>query len=221
MTTNTVYDKFVEGFVPYQGNGQILIPRGWSFVWRPGTEEERAKGILVRPEMNAEVNNPYSPPASAAFRHRSATFDAALTRVYMVPEHKRVLITARARIITEPGDGGAGVQVGIDPLGRETLDLTYQDIEWGEWYSQYMPVYDRDRWQTMTAQAEAQVGQVTVYLRATLDYRANAVGIFYDDFAISYETALPPVPSDWVGRLRACAAELTRLADEMAETLED
>ena len=181
---NVSQDGFENGFYPYNGEGELTVPTGWTPTWIQGTES----GMLVRPEFKpAGSSQVRTGTGAVAIHSRNATIDGALYRQFNVTRGKEVEVSGWC-LKTENALGG-GQQIGIDPLGG--VDHTAASVIWSDWYSQYSTDYAINLWRQRSVQCVAQADKITVFLRAKVDYKADGFNSHFDDLEISFSEGPP------------------------------
>jgi len=183
-----IQDSFDSSFAPYQGIGELTVPLGWVPVWVQGTEP----GILVRIEVQkAGAAQTRSGSGAVAIHSRNSTIDGALYRQFPVVLGSDVV--ASVWCLKTEAAMGHGMQIGIDPMGG--TDHTASRVVWSDWYSEHSPDYAVNAWRQRIIKATAQAGQITVFLRSKIDYKADGSHAHFDDLAVELiEPSTPPAP---------------------------
>jgi hypothetical protein len=196
----TVFQSsFEEGFYDYQGISELTCPNGWTPRWVRGP----AGGILHRPEYTIKdrhLGHPevHSGRYAANFYTVYATHDACLYRKFRVGAGKVVRASAWCMNVTHSGgngrDGGHGMRIGIDPTGGE--DHTALTVEYGPWWSSYLPEWKERTWHELGAEVLSEADVVTLFLHAKCDYAADINASHWDDVTLSVAEGLPAPPPE-------------------------
>jgi len=151
----------------YQGEGQLKLIEPWKPYWTlpaDGDPDWKDK----RPEYGpASSTDPIiaGMPTSQKVHHNYATWTGGLVQgPVIVPQGAQVTFSAQVWMQTgeNTGDrqGGGRCRVGVDPTGG--IDAGAASVVWSGWLDQ---VYDR--WEMLTAEAQAQGDRVTVFVDTT------------------------------------------------------
>ena len=187
---NLLQNGDFEGGFTQREAGEVVVANGWERWWQNGSEEERKKGYLKRPE--------YKPDSSRAAGIQQkwftsyATHNGGIYQRVSVPRGSKLTLTARAYIWSNDRDdygksdkpGNYLMLVGIDPTGG--TDALAGTVAW----SPAQMVYDQ--WIELRVEATAQADAVTVFLRGTVEYRVKNNNSYWDDAVL---TAVRPQPT--------------------------
>ncbi len=185
--------SFEEGFYDYQGTGELTCPTGWTPKWIQGP----GGGVLHRPEYDAKNRQKGQPEVrtgqyAANFFTVFATHDGCLYRKFKVKKGSYVRASVYCMNVTNSStgkDGGHGMRIGIDPTGAE--DHTALTVQYGEWWSSYMPEWREREWHKVEVETIAQADEITVFLHAKADYPADINASHWDDFKLETADAMP------------------------------
>jgi hypothetical protein len=190
----TVYkSSFDEGFYDYQGEGELTCPTGWTPQWIQGP----GGGVLHRPEFDAKNKELGQPEVrtgqyAANFFTVFATHDGCLYRKFKVKKGSYVRASVYCMNVSNSSaghNGGHGMRIGIDPAGGE--DHTAQTVEYGEWWSSYMPEWREREWHKVEVETVALADEITVFLHGKADYAADINASHWDDFRLEMADAVP------------------------------
>jgi hypothetical protein len=179
---------FDEGFYNFEGISELTCPNGWTPVW----VETTGVGLNHRPEYDFKDTELGQPEVrtgrwAANFFTSYATHDGALYRRFRVGAGKGVRASVWCMGVThDPSgiDGGHGMQIGIDPTGG--TDHTAPTVVYGDWWSSHMKKqgWQERKWKQVDTEAVSQVDEITVFLRAKCDYKAEINASHWDDLVL-------------------------------------
>lgn len=185
--------SFGEGFYDFQGIGELTCPNGWTPQWVQGP----GGGVLHRPEYDAKDKQGGQPEVhtgryGANFFTVFATHDGCLYRKFKVGKDKFVRATVYCMGVSHSQggrDGGHGMRIGVDPFGG--TDHTALTVEYGEWWSSYMPEWKERAWQKIEVETVTQSDEITVFLHAKCDFPADINASHWDDFKLETSDVVP------------------------------
>lgn len=185
--------SFEEGFYDYNGISELTCPNGWTPVWT----KTQGKGLMHRPEFDMKDKQKGQPEVrtgryAANFFTTYATHDAALYRRFRVGVGRGIRASVWCMGVTHDPlgiDGGHGMQIGIDPTGG--TDHTAPTVIYGDWWSSYMKDqgWKERLWKQVSTEAVSQADEITIFLRARCDYKAEINASHWDDFEIEIGAA--------------------------------
>jgi hypothetical protein len=180
--------SFEEGFYDFEGISELTCPNGWTPVWVESTEA----GLNHRPEYDFKDRDLGHPEVrsgrwAANFFTTFATHDGALYRRFRVGIGRGIRVSVWCMGVThDPSgiDGGHGMQIGIDPTGG--TDHTAATVVYGDWWSSYMKDegWAEGVWKQVDAETVSQTEEITVFLRAKCDFKAEINASHWDDFVL-------------------------------------
>lgn len=176
-----LFDGFENGFHyandPYSGEtnvSELEVPNGWTPDWRPST----APGVNHRPEYKPKIKGQhpevYAGNYSLGIHTSFSSHDGVIWRQVNVGMGKKVNASAWCM---SKGDGGHGMAIAIDPLGRTDFKLL-PDSAWQDWWGAYEPGWEEGMWSKISAEETSTSDIVTIYLRTKADYANNNAAHF-------------------------------------------
>ena len=188
------HTSFDEGFSPYPGQDNLLVPSGWHPVWVDGE-----KPGPVRPEIQPEIRSQGDKGIRTGehglkLAHAWSWFDAALYMQFAASPGLKYMIAA---YVTAESDAGLACRVGIDPKVHGSRALAGADraslsIVWSDWHGTDNDDFAPYQWKQVAAEAEAAGDLVTVFLRCACRDPVQVNAGFFDDVTFYGEEYRPP-----------------------------
>jgi hypothetical protein len=215
VATVVFSDGFENGFPAYEGEGELMVARGWTPAW---LEDESSDTILNRPEFKPAGAAQVHTGAGAQAIHSSySTVDGAMKKVFAVVPGNKYQVSVWGMGITGSGSQPKmGMIVGVDQ-GETTGYSGKADVE-SEWWSQDVAGWRNDVWkQLVTPGFVATYSKITVYLRFVTNFAIPANAHFDDFQIVLVEGGVEPPPSDLAAQLISIADEQLALSERIRD----
>jgi cell division septation protein DedD len=186
-----VNPSFEEGFSE-RGAGEVTIANGWHHFYQDGPRVE--EGFFKRPEYKGEdasrfgTRRVHSGNWAQKWFSTFGTHNAGIFQQMSVPAGSLVTASAWAQSWTSNSDditkseGNYRLYIGIDPTGG--TNFASGSVVWSP------ANMTTDQWVQLSAQARAQGGTITVFLRGEPEFRTKHNDAYFDDVCVTY--AAPP-----------------------------